>query len=182
MTHVKAKPKHVVVEPRPHRPAPARPVRFRLPRVALPALIAVDPVRSPHDRDAVLAGVALLFAAVTAASGARPRRGLEPAGGSGMRRIALGLVLALAVVVAPSAGAAGPTISYTVTSGTQGNNGWYTSPVTVKIDVENATDYDLPGREDVQHEQRRPHCSATDGQATTATSRCSSRSTRPRRP
>jgi hypothetical protein len=70
VTHVKATPKHAVVKPRPHRPAPARPARFRLPRVALPALMAVDPVSSPGDRDAVLAGVALLFAAVTAASGA----------------------------------------------------------------------------------------------------------------
>jgi hypothetical protein len=66
VTHVKMK--HTVVEPRPHRAAPAH---FSLPRVALPALIAADPVHSPRDLDAVLAGVALLLAAVTAASGAR---------------------------------------------------------------------------------------------------------------
>ena len=52
-----------------------------------------------------------------------------------MKRIALGLVLALAIVAAPSADAAGPTVSYTVTKGTVGNNGWYTSPVTAQIDV-----------------------------------------------
>ncbi len=54
-----------------HRPAPARVSRYVLPRIALPALIAGDPVRAPRDLDAILAGVALLLAAVTAGSGAR---------------------------------------------------------------------------------------------------------------
>jgi hypothetical protein len=83
-----------------------------------------------------------------------------------MRRIALALVLALAVVVAPSAGAAGPTISYTVTSGKQGNNGWYTSSVTVKIDVENATDTTCPVVKTFNTSSDVLTCSATDGQAT----------------
>ena len=52
-----------------------------------------------------------------------------------MRRVALAAVVALAVVVAPSAGAAGPVISYTITAGTAGDNGWYRSAVTVKLDV-----------------------------------------------
>ena len=83
-----------------------------------------------------------------------------------MRRAAFGLVLALAIVVAPSAGAAGPTISYTVTSGTQGNNGWYTTPVTVKIDVENATDTTCPVVKTFNTSSDVLTCSATDGQAT----------------
>ncbi len=82
-----------------------------------------------------------------------------------MRRIALGLVLALAVVAAPSAGAAGPTISYTVTSGTQGDNGWYTSAVTVKIDVEGATDTTCPVVKTFNTSSDVLNCSATDGQA-----------------
>jgi hypothetical protein len=82
-----------------------------------------------------------------------------------MRRIALGLVLALAVVAAPSAGAAGPTISYTITAGTQGNNGWYTSAVTVKIDVEGATDTTCPVVKTFNTSADVLNCSATDGQA-----------------
>lgn len=65
-----AKPKHAVA-PRPHKPVPARPSRYLLPRIALPAVIAADQVRAPRDLDAVLAGVALLLAAATAGSGAR---------------------------------------------------------------------------------------------------------------
>ena len=65
-----AKVKHLVV-PRPHKQVPPRPSRYLLPRIALPAVIAVDPVRAPRDLDAVLAGVALLIAAATAGSGAR---------------------------------------------------------------------------------------------------------------
>ena len=37
----------------------------------MPALIAADPVRAPRELDAILAGVALLLAALTAGSGAR---------------------------------------------------------------------------------------------------------------
>jgi hypothetical protein len=62
--------KHTSVVPS-HRPAPVRPSRYVLPRVAFPALIAAGPVRAPRDRDAILAGLALLLAAVTAGSGAR---------------------------------------------------------------------------------------------------------------
>jgi hypothetical protein len=53
------------------KPRPSLPSAFLLPRIALPAVIAADPVRAPHDLDAVLACVALLLAAATAGSGAR---------------------------------------------------------------------------------------------------------------
>ena len=62
--------KHAAVRPV-HQPAPARPSRYVLPRIAMPALIAADPVRAPRDLDAILAVVALLLAALTAGSGAR---------------------------------------------------------------------------------------------------------------
>jgi hypothetical protein len=52
-------------------PAPAHPSRYLLPRIALPALVATGPVHAPRDLDAILAGFALLLAAVTAGSGAR---------------------------------------------------------------------------------------------------------------
>ena len=68
VTHTKVKPAAVR---RAHRPAPARPSRYVLPRIAMPALIAADPVRAPRELDAILAGVALLLAALTAGSGAR---------------------------------------------------------------------------------------------------------------
>ena len=84
-----------------------------------------------------------------------------------MRRAAFGLVLALAIVVAPSAGAAGPTISYTVTKGTSGNNGWYVSPVTVSITVANATSTTCLSIETFTSSSDSYSCSASDGQATT---------------
>jgi hypothetical protein len=62
--------KHAVVRPR-HRRVQARPARFVLPRVALPVLIAGAGANAPGDVDAILAGVALLLAAMTAGSGAR---------------------------------------------------------------------------------------------------------------
>jgi hypothetical protein len=68
--HATVKPKPTAA-PRVRRPAPARPSRYVLPRIAIPALIAADPVRAPRDLDAILACVALLLAAVTAGSGAR---------------------------------------------------------------------------------------------------------------
>ena len=84
-----------------------------------------------------------------------------------MKRAALGLVLALAVVVAPSAGAAGPTITYSITAGTPGDNGWYRSPVTVKLSVEgNVTNSDCPLARTFNTSSDVLNCSATDGQAT----------------
>jgi len=85
-----------------------------------------------------------------------------------VRRAAVGLVLALAVVAAPSAGAAGPTISYTITAGTPGDNGWYRSAVSVKLSVDgNVTDSDCPLAKTFNSSKDTLSCSATDGQATT---------------
>lgn len=57
-----------------------------------------------------------------------------------MRRIAYvgAFAVALALFVAPAA-AAGPTITYSITSGSAGDNGWYLSNVTVGVQVQNAT-------------------------------------------
>jgi hypothetical protein len=84
-----------------------------------------------------------------------------------MRRIALGLVLAFAVVVAPSAGAAGPTINYTIQAGTKGDNGWYTSAVTVDITVQGATSTTCLSVVTFSSSSDSYSCSASDGQATT---------------
>ncbi|HST16632.1 MAG TPA: hypothetical protein VLK36_03120 [Gaiellaceae bacterium] len=58
-------------KPAPKRPAAHRAATFALPRIVLPTLTQAARVRDSHDLDAVLAGVALLLAAVTAGSGAR---------------------------------------------------------------------------------------------------------------
>jgi len=63
-----AKPKR---KPKPKHPVTHRAATFALPRIALPTLTQAARVREPRDLDAVLAGVALLLAAVTAGSGAR---------------------------------------------------------------------------------------------------------------
>ncbi len=85
-----------------------------------------------------------------------------------MKRIALGLVLALAIVAAPSAGGAGSPISYTISSGTPGNNGWYTSPVTVHISVDNTvTNSDCPVAKTFNTSSDSLNCSATDNQGGT---------------
>jgi hypothetical protein len=55
-----------------------------------------------------------------------------------MKRTAL-LAVSLSLMLVPAAVAAGPTIEYTVTSGTAGDNGWYRSTVEVQISVTGAT-------------------------------------------
>ena len=85
-----------------------------------------------------------------------------------MRRIAFALVLALAIVAAPSAGGAGSPISYSITSGTPGNSGWYTSPVTVHISVDNTvTNSDCPVAKTFNTSSDTLNCSATDNQGGT---------------
>jgi len=85
-----------------------------------------------------------------------------------MRRLAFGFVLALAIVVAPSAGGAGSPISYTITSGTPGNSGWYTSPVTVHISVDNTvTNSDCPVAKTFNTSSDSLNCTATDNQGGT---------------
>jgi hypothetical protein len=64
--------KHPAARRPAHRPTASHSARFLLPHIALPALVAADPVRAtPRDLDALLAVLALLLAAVTAGSGAR---------------------------------------------------------------------------------------------------------------
>jgi hypothetical protein len=88
-----------------------------------------------------------------------------------MRRIALGLVLALAVVAAPSAGAADPTITGTIAPGAvAGDNGWYVTPVTLQITEEGATGTTCLGTVTLTASSNSYSCSATDGTVTTSKS------------
>lgn len=57
-----------------------------------------------------------------------------------MKRLAYLVALGVAVTLAVAdAAAAGPTITYSVTSGSAGDNGWYLSNVTVAVQVQSAT-------------------------------------------
>jgi hypothetical protein len=86
-----------------------------------------------------------------------------------MRRFALALVVALAVVVAPSASADGPVITYSITSATAGDNGWYRSAVTVKLDVTgNVTGSTCPLVYTFKSSSDNLSCTATDGTATSS--------------
>ena len=80
--------------------------------------------------------------------------------------IALGLLAALLLV--PSAGLAdGPSIIPTITAGTVGDNGWYRSAVTVKIDVTGATDTTCPAVKTFTATTAPPWtCTATSGPLT----------------
>lgn len=86
-----------------------------------------------------------------------------------MRRVAVGLVLALAIVVAPSAGAAGPTIGYTVTSGTPGDNGWYVSSVTISFQVTGASYTTCPAVTTFKQGDPAFSCNASTGRDCTGT-------------
>ena len=81
-------------------------------------------------------------------------------------RIAASIGLALALLFVPAAFAAGPTISYTVTSGTAGDNGWYRSQVTAQIAVAGANDTSCPAVKTFRTSSDSLSCSATDGVST----------------
>jgi hypothetical protein len=83
-----------------------------------------------------------------------------------MTRLALALAGALAVVLAPAAQAAGPAITYTVTSGTEGDNGWYTSDVTAQISVSGANDSTCTPVKTFRSSSDSLDCTATDGSST----------------
>jgi len=83
-----------------------------------------------------------------------------------MRTAALLATLALALVAARTAGAAGPVVSYTITSGTTGDNGWYRSAVTAQLAVQGATDSDCPLVKTFKSSADALSCSATDGTST----------------
>ncbi len=85
-----------------------------------------------------------------------------------MMRAALLLALTLAVVAAPSAGGAGSPISYTIQSGTPGDNGWYRSAVVVHISVDNSVvNSDCPVAKTFNTSNDALNCSATDNQGGT---------------
>jgi hypothetical protein len=60
-----------------------------------------------------------------------------------VKGLAFAVLLAVLAVV-PSAQAAGPSITYTITAGKPGNNGWFLSPVSAQITVSNATSSTCP--------------------------------------
>ncbi|MGH3002035.1 MAG: hypothetical protein ACRDM1_05135 [Gaiellaceae bacterium] len=76
------------------------------------------------------------------------------------------VVLALALLVVPAAEASGPSITYTVTSGTLGDNGWYRTPVSAQINVQGAIQSDCPAIFRALTSSDLLSCSATDGNAT----------------
>jgi len=79
----------------------------------------------------------------------------------------LGILVAGAVVVRPAL-AAGVTITYSVTSGTPGSNGWYVSDVTAQIQPSNATDTSCPAVKTFRSSSDSLDCTATDGTSTVA--------------
>jgi hypothetical protein len=81
-------------------------------------------------------------------------------------RIAAAVALALGLLVVPAAGASGPSISYTVTSGTLGDNGWYRTAVSAQISVQGAIQSDCPAIFRAVTSSDSVSCSATDGNAT----------------
>jgi hypothetical protein len=77
----------------------------------------------------------------------------------------IGLLAAGAVVVHP-AFAAGVTVTYTVTAGTPGNNGWYLSDVTAQLGVTGATNSSCPLVKTFTSSSDSLDCNATDGTST----------------
>lgn len=83
-----------------------------------------------------------------------------------MRSACAALVLALAAVLAPAAGAAGPAVSYAVSSGTAGDNGWYRSDVVAQITVQGATDSTCTPVKTFRTSADSLDCTATGGAST----------------
>jgi hypothetical protein len=77
------------------------------------------------------------------------------------------LVAVLALFVVPAAAASGPSVSYTIVSGTPGNNNWYRSPVSAQINVQGAIDSTCPAIYRAQtNADAALDCTATDGTST----------------
>jgi hypothetical protein len=83
-----------------------------------------------------------------------------------MRAALVAVALALALALVPSASAAGPSITYSVSSGTPGNPGWYLSDVTAQITVQGATDSTCTPVKTFRSSADTLDCSATDGSST----------------
>jgi hypothetical protein len=77
------------------------------------------------------------------------------------------LAFALALVLAGSAGASGPVVTYTISAGTPGDNGWYRSAVTVRLSFSpEVVSTTCPGVFTFRTSSDKLSCDATDGQAT----------------
>src|SRR5918911_3215437 len=83
-----------------------------------------------------------------------------------MRRTAVALACAAAVALVPAATAAGPSISYTIVSGTAGQNGWYVSDVAVTLQAQNVTNSTCPVARTFTSSGDTLECTATDGTST----------------
>lgn len=82
-----------------------------------------------------------------------------------MRSLAVLLLLVLAL--AGSAAASGPVVTYTITAGALGDNGWYRSAVTTRLDVSSdVTSTTCPVVYTFRSSGDTLSCSATNGQAT----------------
>jgi hypothetical protein len=79
------------------------------------------------------------------------------------RRGALGVLVAAALIYVPGAAAAGVSVSYTITAGTPGDNGWYLSDVTIQLQVTGATDTTCPVVKTFKASTETLTCTATDG-------------------
>jgi hypothetical protein len=83
------------------------------------------------------------------------------------RRFLAPFAVALGLALTASAGASGPVVTYTITAGTQGDNGWYRSAVTVHIDVSSSvTSTTCPVVYTFRASSDKLQCDAGDGQAT----------------
>ncbi len=83
-----------------------------------------------------------------------------------MRGVAAVVALGVALALAGSAGASGPVVTYTITAGTAGNNGWYRSAVTVRLSVSaDVTGTTCPIVYTFQSSSDSLKCTATDGTA-----------------
>jgi hypothetical protein len=86
------------------------------------------------------------------------------------RRLAVLPVLLLALALAGGAGASGPVITYTVTAGTPGDNGWWRSAVTVRFAVSgDAISTTCPIVNTFSSSESSWSCSATDAQGAMST-------------
>src|SRR5919201_6380334 len=84
-----------------------------------------------------------------------------------MRRpVALVACIAAVVAVVPAATAAGPSITYTITSGTAGDNGWYVTNVSVSLQAQNVTSSTCPLAHTFTSSADVIDCTATDGTST----------------
>lgn len=83
------------------------------------------------------------------------------------RPLAAAAALAVALALGGPAGASGPVVTYTVSAGQPGDNGWYVSAVTVRLDFSaDVISTTCPGVYTFRTSSDSLSCSATDGQAT----------------